>query len=54
MNSKQVCQRCHRELKEQETSTSERENTLCHRCQDMLEFGYPSFPFYKLSEYATK
>jgi hypothetical protein len=40
-----TCQRCHRELTENEKS-----ETLCCRCQDVLEFGYPSFPFYQLEE----
>lgn len=45
MQEKQICQRCHREMTEE---------TICGRCQDVLEFGYPSFPFYELEEHKER
>jgi hypothetical protein len=46
MNTKVNCERCNKQVPKIEIA-----NKLCSRCQDILEFGYQSFPSYKLAEY---
>lgn len=39
------CSRCNNKVEKTELI-----NHLCKRCQDVLEFGYHSFPAYRLEE----
>jgi hypothetical protein len=39
------CSRCNKKAEKAELV-----NRLCKRCQDVLEFGYQSFPAYRLGE----
>jgi hypothetical protein len=39
------CSRCNYKVERTELA-----NHLCKRCQDILEFGYQSFPAYRLEE----
>jgi hypothetical protein len=48
MKEASFCQRCYKKIQE-----LAKENVLCNRCEDILEFGYPSFPSYRLEEYKT-
>jgi hypothetical protein len=43
---KMKCPLCHAERNEQ----TEGGNELCETCNDIIEFGYPSFPAYLLKE----
>jgi hypothetical protein len=45
MKEQPVCARCNKQVK-----MVNKEHNLCDRCQDVIEFGYPSFPPYKLEE----
>ncbi|WP_171656659.1 hypothetical protein [Paenibacillus foliorum] len=45
MNNTQVCGLCCQEAKEPAW-----EGDICDMCQDILEFGYRSFPAYKLQD----
>ncbi|ERI10335.1 hypothetical protein [Aneurinibacillus aneurinilyticus] len=35
---------------QQRTAESEKPENICETCGDIMEFGYPSFPAYKLEE----
>ncbi|MED4730772.1 hypothetical protein D1872_159800 [compost metagenome] len=35
---------------QQRTAESETPENICETCGDIIEFGYPSFPAYKLEE----
>jgi phage FluMu protein Com len=41
----QRCPRCNKTVKEFGTETS-----VCDRCRDVVEFGYPSFEAYQLED----
>lgn len=45
MKEKKICSRCNKEIIE-----VDEENKICKRYQDVVEFGYPSFPPYRLKE----
>jgi hypothetical protein len=46
---KSNCSRCNNGVDKIELT-----NQLCKRCQDILEFGYQSFPAYALEEKVTR
>lgn len=45
MEVQQICVRCSKKV-----PNGILHNKMCKRCADVVEFGYPSFPSYKLED----